>query len=337
MRRAVPALLGSSWRWVPVLAAMLVLECPDAQAKNRLFAPREIPKIIPPYPETGVAQPSELKRAAVHLSECRQIKQSEQSTWRVSAGDHHRSRTAEYSVLPDMDMGDRRLVNGLVVQGLLTIYKHCFSPDYLLGVGAQEFSGARVRIKQGSRIVVETGRIERAAFYREIKVPSIRNIVIEERAMAEKARLASIAAAERDRRLAQERAESEAFWSNVRFLLWSCLGIAAFFAAFRYGPIVIGYVRYMFMPHPAKPLIFSATRGDSSLPLSGKELAASLRYRPASVVEAKLATRDLRRMSEDVRLESEFLRESETLARMAMDMERQRARVEELKKAQGSK
>ena len=125
-----------------------------------------------------------------------------------------------------------------------------------------------------------------------------------------------------------------ALWSNVRLGIFVLIGIGVVVAFGRYAPRLIAYIQYALNPHEANYHIERATRGGHSSSVDGRALATALRTKQSSVVATELATRDLKNMTRRVEKETEYLRASEELGRKTVEMERLRARVDELKNAQ---
>jgi hypothetical protein len=255
--------------------------------------------------------------------------------------------------VPDtLNLADPETVNGLIVAAWQKAWRDCAGIANVDGPLRPAFNGVRVIVVQKKNIAIATDRTVVTSSGR-ISAPSIQNVVMERaaerlrqeqevaRQQQEVARQEQEAAtrqqllAEADRRrqiaAAEAAAERQAFTQTVTTVFWVSALVIILYWCFRFGPVVLGYVRYFFMPHPAGSIVERATRRDASHPVNGPALASALRYSPRTSTEQNLATEDLRNMTDRVRRETEFLSESEKLARMTIEMEKQRARVDELK------
>jgi hypothetical protein len=112
-----------------------------------------------------------------------------------------------------------------------------------------------------------------------------------------------------------------------------CVGIWVVVLSIFLSGLIPLYAFLSYGEHPAHNQIERATRGDDSIPVDGRGLAAMLRNdNPMSDFARKIGIRKLREMVGMVNREDMYLKAKEELARRTAEMEAVRARIEELER-----
>ena len=310
------------------ILALPVLAFDPTAVKAELYGYSRLREIRLPYVEAGIPPSVQLKGATYSMGHC--VPQDPLIAWlkRPKGQFYKPTRVVVAKVPSKLDLGNLRLVNGIVLQSLLFAWKRCQAwQEY---GRYYEFGGVEVRVVQNGQTVVRT---EASARRGEdvVAVRRIWNAVIEQRELAVQKQRALVQAA-----VAAKNAQAwDDFWSTV----WNVIQVA-FFAvvgllAWRYLPPVFTRIKWFFAPHPAIQKLTAATRHDVNEYVDGKLLADALNFKPANDTEAELAKRDINWLRERVNEKHQRLKEAEELMRGVHDMEHAKKRVELLKRYGG--
>jgi hypothetical protein len=237
---------------------------------------------------------------------------------------YNEERVVTAKVPPKYDLGNHKIVNAIILGGLLKAWRECQSWE-MLGTG-YNYSHVTVQIVQGGVLKVRSARTDSRDGI--VTVREVENAVIAQR--NEELRQQQLA--EQSAIAAQKARKRSAYWSSV----WNWIKIGFFIAigvvAFRVLPPYLTRIKWFFFPHPAVRALRRATRVNSNEYVDGKVLAEALSFVPANDTEAQLAARDLAELRDKVRKKHERLTETEKLEKETIDMERAKVRSEELRK-----
>lgn len=282
-----------------------------------------------PYVEAGVSPPVQLNGTSYRMGHC--VPQNPHVAWlKRPKGQFYKPERIVVAKVPSkFDLGNYRVVNGIVLQSLLYAWKKCQAwQEY---GRYYEFGEVEVRVVQNGQTIVQTEASVRRGDV--VEVPRIWNAVAEQRKLViQKQRAAEQAAVS-----ARKAQAWNDFWSTV----WNVVKLV-FFAvvallASRYLPPVFTRIKWFFAPHPAIQTLSAATRHDVNEFVDGKLLADALNFKPANDTEAELARRDINWLRERVNEKHQRLKEAEELMRDVRDMEHAKKRVELLKRYGGKR
>lgn len=279
-------------------------------------------RVLLPYRAGALAAPEEISGAETRITEC--IEDREWMPGHYPQTRHEAHRSVSVTVPSSLDLLNGTIVNSLLLQALHVVWDQCYvpmsswdkSPNYL---------GVQVQIVQNGQIIVQTDSLTRDP----TSASGLVGFVKIEHTIADR-----IQAENRAKEAAAAAISRANFWRTVVLIFWIGVAVIVAIAVVRHGPKTLAYINYFFTPHPSNYLIDRATQGDRSRPVDGNSLVGALRKTPSNPIAAMLATRDMKKRTEKVETEIEYLRTSEELARKTVEMEMARARVEELKNAQ---
>lgn len=303
------------------LVILAVLSIGTALANERQLAPSARQQVIPPYDGYGVAAEREYQGTQFRVTEC-------------PTTPYDYDRTVKVIAPASLDLMNARIANGILIRALYVAWRQCFVQGTGNFQGVAELGGVRVLVFQKNTLAIETDRISRDVLYTKIAFGEVKHYLAEKKEAEQRARDKAERQAANAAEALRRASERAAFWSNVRLGIFVLIGVGVVVVFGRYAPRLIAYIQYALNPHGANYHIERATRGGHSSSVDGRALATALRTKQSSVVATELATRDLKNMTRRVEKETEYLRASEELGRKTVEMERLRARVDELKNAQ---